>query len=685
LLRLSVKHLIIAPILVLVGCSYFVVSKVLVDFIKESHVESFTESNLAYVGALIPTIAHSIWEFDTDEAEHTLHGMDNKSTFLFAAVYTDGVIFAANGEAPSWESTVHVFDDGSSVKMGDGRYRFVDDMLVVTYPVILVSQEQELGELMAAFSLNQLVADGRRIEQTVRSIAAGGAFVVFVGLFGVAWFANRWLGRIAIGITNIANGELSETVDLSSPIIELQDINDALWQLRKDARRLIELRSQSRAAEQIRHMALHDALTGLGNRRYLDEFMIEFEGAHSEDEHDFLLELLHIDLDGFKEVNDRAGHAVGDDVLKIVGVRLRELAAETAQVFRVGGDEFVIIRQQDAVPPSDNGHPTALAAAVIQSLAEPYLVNGGTFTVGASVGIVTTPVKGIDFEAALIDADIAMYAAKAAGKNGYVEFTPEIGNAAAKKINLALELKAALSNGEFKCYYQPKVSRDGFVLCGAEALVRWYHPELGILAPDAFLPLADERGMGDEIDREVFQQVCRDIKSWQAQGFDVPRISINLSAKRMSDPDLIEELTSATIDPNLLSFELLETSYLDDVSDEILGRLDELRHLGVLIEIDDFGSGYASMLSLLEIGPDILKIDRKFVQTMGDTEHSAHLIAQIIKIGNGLNIKSTAEGVETLEQATVLVDMGCDVLQGYYFGRPCPPETFAAEYLTGLV
>ncbi|MBX2805224.1 MAG: bifunctional diguanylate cyclase/phosphodiesterase [Hyphomicrobiales bacterium] len=620
-----------------------------------------------------------MWEFNVERAENAILGIDDNSTFLFAAIYTDDGLFAAHGDNALVKDARNFFQSGQVTQIGQGSYHISENRLFVSYPIVLVSRAQELGLIVAAFSLEEMHTETGQIEQKVQIVAAGGTLFVLLGMLTLAWLANRWLGRVAVGITNVANGDLRDNVNLSSSISEFQDIHEALRQLRRDALQLIELKSKSRAAEQIRYMALNDPLTNLGNRRYLDEYMAGFQ--HPDADGSGVLEVLHIDLDGFKEVNDTAGHAAGDAVLEMTSKRLREAVSDTGKTFRVGGDEFVIVRHHNTIAGDGGWEPTALAEDITRIMSEPCIVDGQTHPIGASVGLVITSASHIEKDKILADADIAMYAAKAAGKNCFTQFTSELRDASVKRLHLATNLEGALERGEIVAYYQPKVTSQGFKIFGAEALVRWRDPAQGVLTPDKFLDIAKERRLIAKIDRMVFHRVCEDLAAWRAQGLEAPKVSINVSASRLADPDLLEELKAADLEPGSISFELLETVYHEDAAEDVILRLNLIRSLGVQIELDDFGSEHASMMSLLRIAPDRLKIDRRFVQDMLVNQQSAWLISQMVEIGKSLGIAATAEGVESLAQATALQEIGCDMLQGYHFGKPCAPDEFAQRYL----
>lgn len=676
--RISLRSFIILTVILVVGISNAIVTRLLVVHSERSQIEDFIHLHAANVKSLAPTLALTVWEFNVQRANSTLSGLDDEETFLFAGLVADQMQFAVQGDQAAFDQARETVQDFSWKPLYSGQYRISGNMLTIHFPIVIEQSNRKVGHLLAGFSLDTMFAENRMVASQIIIIALAGMAIVLIGLALFAVFVSRWLERVTRSITGIAAGELSENTDSRTPIAEFQDIDAALRQLRRDAFELIELQSKSRADERIRHMAMHDPLTNLANRRALEALKEPLVQDANADEN--WLEVLHIDLDGFKQVNDTDGHAAGDEILQIAARRLQSIKTDATHIFRVGGDEFVILRIH---PTAENlkRKPLALAKKLVAALSEPYPFGQQTLTVGASIGVVTLPQSQADLDRALMDADLAMYAAKAAGRRRCILFSPALRDARIQKMQRISDLKQALNKGELVPFYQPKVDSETHVLSGAEALIRWQHPTDGLLAPDQFLDIAEECNLLDKIDQIVFQTVCEDIRRWRALGFETLRISVNLSERRFADPNLIKELKSTDFEPGTISFELLETIYLDDVSDAVLERIDEIRGLGITIELDDFGSGHASMVSLLKIGPDRLKLDRRFVHQLKRQGQSHQLVSQIVNIGRSLSMPVIAEGVETLEQAKILADLGCDMLQGYYFGTPCPSAQFEKEHL----
>ena len=623
-----------------------------------------------------------MWEFNVDRVSSTLTGIDDQQSFLFASVWADKMEFSFLGDRTAYEQSAASLADSEVTPVGAGSYLIKDDTLSLHFPIKLEGNDYDVGYIVAGFKLDSLVGQHRETTNRVNTIAAFATGVVLLGIVVYSWIVNRWLAKVAVSITNIAKGELEVHEKLHSPVAEFQDIDLALSQLREDAVQLIELRSKARSEEKIRHMAMHDALTNLANRRYLDEYKLDlFNTWRDPGNETEWLEVLHIDLDGFKRINDSFGHAAGDRILQIASNRLQKHVLDTGLIFRVGGDEFVVIRRHSLFAKDKADIAYAFSAGLTETLRRPYFIEEQQHSISASVGLVIFDGDELDMDTLLSEADIAMYLAKSAGKSRFVDFTKDQRLIHARKKQLADDLDIALESGQIQPYYQPKVNSNDHSLCGAEALIRWNHPELGVLGPDQFLNIVQERGLLVETDRLVFKLVCADIKRCLQSGHRMPTVSVNLSSSRLSDSNLLQDIYDAELDASAISFELLETVYFDEVSDEVLECLKNIRELGVQIELDDFGSGHASMISLLNIFPDRLKIDRHFVHEMLANAQSEKIIGKIVEIGKSLDIPSTAEGVETEQEAKRLSELGCDVLQGYLFGKPCDYETFFKEYI----
>ena len=423
------------------------------------------------------------------------------------------------------------------------------------------------------------------------------------------------------------------------------------------------------ARAQLHYESRHDALTGLSNRRGIDDARAEFmlHGVHQRQA------LLHLDLDNFKQINDTMGHAAGDAVLRHAAEVMRAATAPDWVAGRFGGDEFVVLIP-DA--PSD-AELRELAQSIICNMSKPFLYEAQICNFAASIGIAVSDVGQIADAELFGNADLALYAAKEAGGRCATFFQEDMRRAATNRKNAFDALLNAVSQGELLCYYQPQFDTKTLRITGLEALVRWDHPSCGVLTPEHFLSVAEDMKIITQIDEEVLRKSREDLRRWQALGLDVPRIAVNLSADRLLDPSLITQLKALDLAPNSYSFELLESVFLDDYSAALRGNLEGFREMGIAVEIDDFGSGHASILSLLKIGPDRLKIDLELIRPITTSARQRKLVQAIIDIGHLQGVAVVAEGVETMDHARILRKMGCDVFQGFALAGPKSPRETA--------
>jgi len=426
------------------------------------------------------------------------------------------------------------------------------------------------------------------------------------------------------------------------------------------------------AQKRLTYLAQYDALTDLPNRRHLANFLNQvIKGAAATGGR---AGVMFIDLDHFKKVNDSLGHDVGDQLLVLATQRLRGCVLEGDLVARLGGDEFALVLP--AVGGDDD--LVRLARALVETLSRPFMMGGQQLFVSASIGIARYPADGLDADTLLKNADTAMYAAKNSGRNNHQLYTAAMQEGAEQRLRLEAQLHLALENGEFLLHYQPKVDLASGALSGFEALLRWRHPERGLVPPLEFISLLEDSGLIIPVGEWVVQEVCAQLRAWQAQGLAVRPVAINLSARQLRQDDLagaIERIVGASgVDPALLEFELTESMLMADpaAAVAILGRIKEL---GIRLSIDDFGTGYSSLAYLKRFPLDALKIDRTFVRDLPHDSEDAAITKAVIDLAHSLNLKVVAEGVENVEQLRQLERFGCDEIQGYYIGRPLPaPE-----------
>ena len=421
---------------------------------------------------------------------------------------------------------------------------------------------------------------------------------------------------------------------------------------------------------EMEYKAFHDDLTGLKNRRYLTERLAETMADRAEGRGE--LAILQIDLDRFKQINDTLGHAAGDHVLKEVADRLARCVGPEDVLARAGGDEFVVLVRFTEIEDL-----RALADRIVAALAEPVHYRDAEFRAGGSVGVAHTPVS--DLDTLLTGADVALYRAKDTGRGRAVYFETRDLDYMREHKALADDILRGLDADEFEPWFQPQIDAVTGRLVGLEALVRWNHPTRGVLPPGVFLETADELGRLAEIDNRMFRKAM-ELRRSHDFGDEMPGLSFNISTYSLMSDDLSGLAREAGRAPFEVAFELLETIYLEENADAILLRLDALRDAGVTVEMDDFGSGRASVVALQQLAPDRMKIDRRLVAPIVASEQSCALVRSIVDIGHALGIKVTAEGVETEQHVEVLREIGCDRLQGYHISKPISFDDVIARY-----
>jgi len=448
-----------------------------------------------------------------------------------------------------------------------------------------------------------------------------------------------------------------------------------------------DLTEKKLSEKQIQHHASYDSLTGLPNRRLLLEHL-GTEMARAE-RHGHYGALLFIDLDNFKTINDSLGHSVGDKLLKIVADRITERIRREDTAARMGGDEFVII-----VTDLDNS--IGLAAHKAREIAEeislyvssPCQIDGRDLQITLSVGVSLFPKVGTGVDDILKQADTAMYRAKDAGRNTIHFFLPKMQEAADERLRINTEIRKALDKNQFALYYQPQVDISG-KLIGAEALLRWHHPERGVVLPRTFLEIAEESGLMHDIGQWVLKEACRQIKKWTDAGQlrKSETISINISGKEIASPDFVDTvlhvLEETGADPGNLGIELTEGSLISTGRD-IVEKILPLQQMGIQFSIDDFGTGYSSLSYLKSLPLNTLKLDRSFVNDIKDASHDVVLVDTIIMMAQNLGLEAIAEGVETEQELHYLNARGCTVYQGHYFSKPVSVTTFEEMLESGI-
>ncbi|ATQ78013.1 bifunctional diguanylate cyclase/phosphodiesterase [Massilia violaceinigra] len=427
--------------------------------------------------------------------------------------------------------------------------------------------------------------------------------------------------------------------------------------------------------QRIHHIAHHDVLTGLPNRSLLQDRLTQAVAYALRCERPVWV--LLIDLDRFKFVNDSMGHKAGDVVLMTVAARLRAALRDTDTVARLSGDEFVVILTEHA--------EERLQADVVQRLmdavAPPVPLGSKEFFVTCSIGVAVFPTPDTPAGSLIEHADIAMYRAKKLGRNNFQFYTPAMNDEAQERVRIESALRSALERNEFVLHYQPQVNLASGEIVGMEALIRWQHPELGVVAPNRFISVAEETGLIVPIGAWVMRTACAQNKAWQDAGLGMLRVAVNLSARQFGAPNLLADiravLAQTGLAPSLLEIELTESLFMSDVTLAV-ELLHSMKSLGVNLSIDDFGTGYSSLSYLSRFPIDVLKIDRSFVSDITRDANDAAIVASIIALAHNLKLSVIAEGVETAEQLDYLRRHGCDEMQGYFFSRPLAAHAFEA-------
>jgi diguanylate cyclase (GGDEF)-like protein/PAS domain S-box-containing protein len=429
---------------------------------------------------------------------------------------------------------------------------------------------------------------------------------------------------------------------------------------------VVDITEQKRTEAQIAFMAHHDLLTGLANRALFMK-KIEEAGARLRRSGEAFTVLI-LDLDRFKNVNDSLGHPAGDALLKKIAQRLRPLLRETDVLSRIGGDEFAIIQVGEASP---RERAIALASKIVDVITQPHEISGNRVSIGTSIGIAMAPKDGSDPDELIKKADLALYRAKSQGRNGYCFFDLQITKDADARRQMENDLRRALARNELELHYQPIIDVKTRKPCGAEALVRWRHPERGYIFPDQFIPLAEETGLIIPLGQWVLQRACADAAAWPA---DI-KLAVNLSPVQFVKGNLFDvilgALAASGLPPQRLELEITESVLLEGDAD-VPAVIGQLKNIGVSIALDDFGTGYSSLKYLTVFQFDKIKIDKSFTQNITERPECAAIVSSVLTLAYGLNIATTAEGVETEEQFRLLRIAGVHSVQGYLFGRPCP-------------
>jgi diguanylate cyclase (GGDEF)-like protein len=444
------------------------------------------------------------------------------------------------------------------------------------------------------------------------------------------------------------------------------------WQLARSHLREGEIKLEH--AKRVEYLAYHDGLTGLPNRSMFSKLL----GQSISEAHRYgrRLAVAFLDLDRFKQINDTLGHDAGDQLLQEVAKRLKHCVRESDTVARLGGDEFVVLLPEL----SDIKHAAVIAEKILLAIAKPFTLIGHEFRVTASIGISAFPLDGLDEQTLTKNADVAMYQAKAQGKNNFQFYSESLNANSLERLTLESSLRHALEHQEFRLRYQATRDMHSGRITGMEALLRWQHPDLGLVTPMQFIPVAEASSLMLPIGKWVLRTACAQNVAWQKAGAPHLKIAVNLTGRQFFDEHLIEDVTaileSTGMDAHLLEFEISERLLIRDV-ELTLRVLTRLKHLGIGIAIDDFGTGYSSLATLQRFPLSTIKIDRSLVAGLCAGAENMEFAESVIAMGKNLSLTVVAQGVETRAQADFLRDHACDEIQGFYLNRPLPPDEFA--------
>ena len=520
----------------------------------------------------------------------------------------------------------------------------------------------------------------RRHTPYVHLVRAGASIIMGLAIVGMHYTgmaaANFPVGSFCgAAVDGLSGKGLDNLVLVSSLAVLIIALLTSIFDARLDASTAALANSLTLANEELTKLALHDTLTGLPNRILLADRISQAMAKVAEQGGCF--SLMFIDLDGFKPVNDAFGHHLGDRLLREVALRLREQLRSQDTLARIGGDEFVLL-----VRLSEPDDAPQVAARQVSLLSKGFRVDEHDLQISASVGIALYPGNGQTAEELLMNADAAMYHAKGAGKNGYSFFDVSMNTNARKQLQLLQDLRQAVEQNQFRLHYQPKFDATSGQPVGAEALLRWEHPQQGLLLPEHFIELAEKTGLIIPIGEWVLNEACRQMRMWFDQGYSHWRIAVNLSALQFCYSGLVDSVVASLeqhgLPANSLTLEITETTAMSD-ADASMTVLQKLSQMGVDLSIDDFGTGYSSLMYLKRLPANELKIDRGFVRDLEHDSDDAAIVSAIVALGQALGLRIVAEGVETDTQQSFLTTLGCDALQGFLLGQPLPAEQFMLD------
>jgi diguanylate cyclase (GGDEF)-like protein/PAS domain S-box-containing protein len=604
------------------------------------------------------------------------------SDLLLVSLFTDPVIFGRLSVIKGWlfvaTTSVLLFylirhgiasirRNQQALVRSENRFR----MLVEQAPEAILVLDVSLGRFVMANSKAERLFGCGRCELMLPVAATDGAAGAAEVLPISAYLREQVMraGVVEGGVTELAIAVAGKDICCEMSVARLPAEGRNLIRAS-----FIDISERKAAQAQIEFLAYHDVLTGLPNR-LLAQDRLQL-AMHHADRTQARIGLLFLDLDNFKTINDSLGHPVGDALLKAFAIRLRDCLRVSDTLSRQGGDEFLIV-----LPDLRASHEIhILADKILERMALPFWIEEHVLTTTVSIGIAVYPDNGRDFATLLKMADTAMYHAKEAGRNAYRFYAEQMNLDAIEGLTIRNGLRQALARNEFVLHYQPQLNLASGEVVGAEALIRWNHPELGLLFPGRFIAIAEDSGLIVPIGDWVLRETCRQAVAWRRAGLPALQVAVNLSAEQFKRSDLERSVTAALagsgLDPACLELELTESILIQD-TENVLATVQRLKSLGIKLSIDDFGTGYSSLSYLKRFAVDKLKIDQSFVRDMATDPNDAAIVGAIIQMACSLNLKTIAEGVEDERTMAFLRLQHCDEVQGYLFSRPIPADEFA--------
>lgn len=613
--------------------------------------------------ALAQNIAAAVMFGDVETGEEVLSAFAVDAAVLSAMVRSNDELFVeyySNGLSPQTdftESDIHFFNTPIEI---DGE-EIGDITVLVSFLNLNLRVYRIIGFSVITFFVAIAIASviSYRLQRTISEP------ILELRDFADSVATNSdYKSRIKL-TSDDEIGDLAEAFDHMLDQIEHRD-NHLEKQVRQRTAELEKL------ADEFRHRAFHDSLTGLPNRALLNE---RFGSIISHAKRTkTLIGTLLLDLDNFKTINDTLGHDFGDELLKLIAHRIQTVIRGEDIISRIGGDEFVVM-VQDISSPEDL---EAIADNILTELRKDIVLFDQRIKSSVSIGGALYPRDGTDLLALKRNSDLAMYSAKESGKNQYRLFGKDMTDMSNQRLVVQNDLQSAIENGELEVYYQPKIDTSTNLASGCEALVRWHHPKEGFLNPDEFIPFAEENGLIKPLDHYVIRNVCQQIAQWKELGLITLPVAVNLSGLHFQNEEIIEtletSLTESNISSDMLEIELTEAILIDD-PDRALRILKKIRAMSIKVSLDDFGTGYSSLSYLRSLPIDIVKLDKSFINRIAKNRQDLAITQGIVALAKSLNLGVVAEGVESKEQLSLLIDMGCEQIQGYYFSKPCPANS----------